>query len=224
MRPALARTDHELGFTLVEMLVSLAIVGFASAMLLTGISTTSRALERLGGGAVAIDDVTQAQMLLRTRIERLVMAPPSNQFFVPNDVRGTTSEVRFSAPAPDGEQPIGLRRFWLSVSPLGDLTLYSAHPLDDRVANNGTDGWQAARLLNDVEAVSIAYFGNDGEGFPKRWRTNWSPPRVPDLVRIDVSFRPGDRRSWPALIIRPGAVGSLACATDDSATQCETAL
>lgn len=204
------------------MLVSLAILGLAAAMLLAGIGTTGRALERLGGGAAAIDDVSRAQLLLRTRIERLLVAP-ADASIAPNDVRGTASELMFAAPAPDGEQPIGLKRYWLRLLPPGDLALLSAHPLDDRVESDGIGGWRPTRLLNDVTAVSIAYFGDDGAGSPKRWRTSWSPPRVPDLVRIGIRFRPGDRRSWPDLIVRPGAVGSLGCTTDDSATRCETA-
>jgi len=203
------------GFTLVEMLVTLTILGLASVMVLGAMRSAAVMVRQSGAKSAEASDIFRAQAILRSRIERMI-ALPVNRTVHATQVDGSATQLAFVAPAADREQPGGLRRYRLQLTPAGDLTLYSADLLSDRA--NTADapfGWHAAQLLRDVAKVSIMSRDNGG------WHASWSArPDLPTLVRIAVQRREGKQR-WPILAIHPGALGSLACVTDDSGTQCE---
>lgn len=57
-------------------------------------------------------------------------------------------------------------------------------------------------VLDKVGAVSFSYFGSPQEGVKPEWYDNWPETNVlPQAVRIELSFPPGDERSFPPLDI-----------------------
>src|SRR5262249_46170687 len=101
------------GFTLTEMLVSLAILSLVAAMLLGGLKTVGLQRARLNWGSSALDEVVQAQSALRARIERMSVVTVAGASPAILDVQGTTSQLAFYAPAQDREQPIELLHYRL---------------------------------------------------------------------------------------------------------------
>jgi general secretion pathway protein J len=213
----------EAGFTLVELLVSLAIVAVLSAMVLAGaqlgFQTAAQARARGAGNAAIIT----SQTVLRDRIEALV---PNTRFEFGRpiaDIRGESTLVSFFAPAPPAERPASLMRYRLTRSSEGELVLYAV--ADTAAGVNpyapGQAGWTPQVLLTNVERLDIAYFGNQPGDARREWRDRWiERGKPPELIRIRVTFFAGGGRQWPDLVIRPAPTVNAACTIDPDTAQC----
>ena len=211
------RYARDQGFTLVEMLVSLAILGMMAAMLLSGLQTVGMFAGRTVAQIDADDSVVAAQRLLRDRIEQLRPTINPNSSVAIVDANGDEANFNFIAPPLARAEPDSLWRYRIVVTAAGDLILLTANSLDDRFNFTARDdaGWQPLTLLNNVRVVRINYFGERLTGFGSSWQINWAQrPQPPALVRIRVAFRDGDRRRWPDLVIRPRATDNTACKID----------
>ena len=207
-------TRHDAGFTLFEMLVALAILGMLAAMLLAALRGPSDLVQRLAHGQADQDQVAAAQSRLRWVIERLRPTLRLDSAGKIIDLRGTAHDLSLFAPAMPGNAPDALKRYRLLLNATGDLVLYTANDLDERIDINapGLVGWQPTVLLSGVEQVGLAYFGGDPAGLGRSWQASWTDrTQPPDLIRIRVDFVPGDRRRWLELLVRPEAGGRLPC-------------
>lgn len=203
------RAPADEGFTLVEMLVSLAILGVASALMAEGFSASRGALGRLRAHDRDTATVASAEMRLRAALERMAVRARFDAATPYVEIDGDTGRLDFAAAAPPGAStPVEAER--LSLSPDGDLVLGPAAdgpPAPDRV------------LLHDAASLDIAYFGRDGSA--AGWRDDWvRQPSPPELVRVRVGFARGDRRGWPELIVRPAAEVDNDCVIDADTAQC----
>jgi len=217
------RREQDAGFTLVELLVSLAIISVLSGMVLAGVQlgfqTAAQARVRGAGNAAVI----AAQTVLRDRIEALV---PNTRFEFTRriaDVRGDAARFSFLAPAAPADRPASLTRYRLARSEEGQLVLFA---LADTTAGvdpyaPGTAGWTPQVLLTNVERLEIAYFGTLPGDSTRDWRSRWiERGNPPELVRVRVTFFDGDRRQWPDLVIRPVPNVNAACTVDSVTGQC----
>jgi general secretion pathway protein J len=193
------------GFTLVELLVALAIVGAVAALLSATLWSGGTAARRGGAVADAGETVAAAQILLRERIERLVPADAAATGTPPLPATGTA--FAFLAPPPDraGTAEVAVNR--LSLAPGGRLML--------------TAGSSALPLLDGVRSIDLGYYGAAADDPAPRWRSAWpgtgAPPR---LVRLRVGLTPGDLRTWPDLIVRPAVTAGAACRVDPQRGTC----
>lgn len=220
--PARAPGAGEAGFTLAEVLVALGVLGLAAGLLGASLHVSAR----VAPGIVAPvddDEVIAAQRILRDRFERMSAVAPvlASQPIV--EARGDAHGFSFVAPPLEREGPGALRNFRLILNPAGELTLYSASALEERVeiGDPSLAGWQPTRLLAGVQGIEVAYFGPDPVSGEPRWQRFWiDRPAPPLLIRVQLRFAEGDRRVWPDLVVAPQASISSACVIDRSGTGC----
>src|SRR5580765_8408464 len=103
--------SREAGYTLVELLASLIIIGLASAMMLSGISTGHRVWERADLANAAGETISGSQMLLRGRIERAFPATRYDKIPTYVDFFGASNGLTFLAPPRDIHAPQALMRY-----------------------------------------------------------------------------------------------------------------
>lgn len=213
----------EAGFTLMELLVALAVLGLAAGLLTAMIGGAWAALP-LAQQPQRDEGVIAAQRIVRARIERLapLVRIDSTQQIV--DARGYPRQFSFAAPPLDREGPGALQRFRLMLTSSGDLVLFAASGLDERVDLNDPSlvGWQATKLISGVRDVELAYYGADRLDPDERWQQFWiDRAQPPALVRIRLRFAEGDRRHWPDLIVRPRATVNALCRINHASGRCE---
>ena len=111
-----------------------------------------------------------------------------------------------------------MHRYRLTLGDQGDLALGSAPPQVDAEAGAV---YTDQVLLQDVGGLSISYYGPDETGASPQWRTDWSRRATPpDLVRVRLALKAGDRRVWPDLIVHPAAAVDTLCSIDPSTGAC----
>uniref|UniRef100_B0T7N4 General secretion pathway protein J n=1 Tax=Caulobacter sp. (strain K31) TaxID=366602 RepID=B0T7N4_CAUSK len=196
------------GYTLIELLVALAVVGLLSLMLLTGLSRGNRTWIRMDHAATRVEGVEAAQALLRARLQHAWPATLYNMQPPGPDFDGEATRLIFLAPPAARDGPGALRRFRLELEPSGDLVLASVS--DVALTPRGPETRDV--LLRGVQAISLNYFGAIEPDPTPHWRERWSQrPRMPSLVRVRLRFGAGDRRLWPDLIVHPLADMDTEC-------------
>lgn len=211
------RRTSEAGFTLLELLVSLAILGLMAATLLSGLVTGRRVWERVETRTGESEEVAAAQNALRDMIETIYPrgsfdgSRPHVEFA--GDARGFSFQ---GAPArAQGPSYPWLHRIGLSQA--GALTLYAANPLSVSPGREAT----ARPLIGEVTGVEFAYFGPTDFDPRPRWRDRWrDQSALPEAVRVRLSFRPSDRRFWPDLVAQPAATIDTFCVNDATIGRC----
>jgi len=199
---------REAGYTLVEMLAALVIVGFAAAMLVSGIVTGRRIWEHSDTVTAAAETISGAQMLLREKIERAYPATRYDKIPTYADFFGAENSVTFLAPPRDVHSPQALMRYTLGLASNGDLVLSD---LSD-VAVDPKAPPEPLVLLHNVQQLDIGYYGVLPPDRAPAWHDAWQFRAVlPLLMRIRVQFPADDPRAWPELLIKPFATVDTMC-------------
>jgi len=200
--------SREAGYTLVELLASLIIIGMVSVMMLSGISAGRRVWERADIANAQGETISGAQMLLRERVERSFPATRYDKIPTYADFFGAANAVNFLSPPRDIHAPSGLVRYTLALAPNGDLILSA---LTDLAIDPKAAG-EPLVLLHNVQQLDIAYFGVAPPDKDPAWHDQWQfRATLPLLMRVRVQFPPEDTRAWPDLLIKPFATVDSMC-------------
>lgn len=208
--------DH--GFALIEALASLVVVAMIGLMLMAGLGAGRRVWERADAAATGGEAVDAAQSLLRDRLEQVFPATLYDRNPPYVDFEGSATAATFLSSPPAVDRPAPLNRYRLSLSPQGELLLASMSDVAQ------TDRGQATvqTLLAGVRRLELAYFGPAAPDGRPGWRPEWTEESAPpELVRIRLTFAPGDRRTWPDLIVRPRATVDSDCLLDPTTHGCK---
>jgi len=205
------------GFTLVEVLVALAVAGMLAAMLYQGLRLGHRAWSALSARAAAVDEIGVAHRLIRQVVDQAypLPAPTAQGFQV--DFRGEAKGMLFWTPPPEiWVNPGGLIQARLQLRERDgrrDLVLALSENLDDPTRT------EEISLLRGIADLSLDYYGQSGNA--KTWSSAWqNRPALPQLVRLRVRFADGDRRIWPDLVVAPKVDLDTECVIDALTQRC----
>ncbi len=191
------RAGPERGFSLLEVLVALVVLGLLLGTLTQGV--------RFGVGAIAaqarVVGVRGDEDAVERTLRRLVEHMDPGTFTTPPQMVGSESRVEFVTELPLAASPASgqgaLRvdaaleadarhRLVLRWRPhVGGQSIAPAPPVVDEV------------LLSGVERVTFGFLSERG------WQPAWRGTELPLLVRVHVGFPKGDRRSWPDMVAEP---------------------
>lgn len=184
----------EHGFTLLEIMVSLVILGALMAGLAQGVRFGVRAWDSQIGAVGRNADLDTTDRTLRSLMTD--MQPPA----APDQpsLQGTAHSVQFVS-----ELPAGAPVRW---SRLAAITLLVDH---DRLLLRWSEQPHAKLLgpappihddllLAGIAALTLSYRARAGT-----WSNSWTTPSLPQLIRIHLEFQPGSTRRWPDILVAP---------------------
>jgi general secretion pathway protein J len=193
------------GFTLVEILVAITLLGLLMAALFGGVQLGVRAWEASEERLDESSRLATVQGFLRERLAQAYLledlAPRADA--VP-PFMGEPDRLSFVTLMPE-HLGGGFQRMVLAVTAAAeesDLTIaWWPAELDDAAVD--PEVLRSRALLAGVAELRLAYFGSVERNQPPAWHEVWGQPDLPQLVRVQLRFPDQDVRSWPDLIVRP---------------------
>jgi general secretion pathway protein J len=189
------------GFTLLETLVALVVLGLLVVGLTHGVSTGLALWQaqsrRIGEAA----DLDAAARTLRNLLSGIPTTPSGDAAPGAATFDGSTSRLHFVGDLPTGlgttqraDIDLELRRGQLVLSWTPHRHEISSAPPPKPVETG---------LVRGVARVELAYWGAAAPDQPAAWQGQWQGPQLPELIRVRVAFAKRDRRHWPDLIAAP---------------------
>ncbi|ABA57269.1 general secretion pathway protein J [Nitrosococcus oceani ATCC 19707] len=201
LRPERGILRHRQGFTLVELLIAMTLVGMILVILFSALRLSTRSWEATEKRLAAVEKVRAIEGLFRRQIreqkllfysdpERGQVAtfagtPNTMQFVAPLLTRlglGGLYWIIFEVIQEGGESRLVMR--WWPYRPAGQ------QEVEER---------EEEVLLKAVETATFSYFGREVGGTIPEWRGHWeNPQEPPQLVRVEVHTQNG---AWPELVV-----------------------
>ena len=215
------RGRREAGFTLLEILVAMTVLGVLTGLLSTGLNFGTRIWEREKGQLDVATELQLVQDVLRRLLtQALPLSQPSEGGKSQEPVFvGNEESVEFLGPPPAQLLVGGIYAYRLVARTEADgvrLVLdWRLRPPQGgtarvRVTNAELEGQDQLStehevvLLKGLSSAEFSFYGAAEEGSSSSWRNTWrNSTKSPQLVRLKVSFRPGDPRTWPDLVVAP---------------------
>ena len=222
-----ASAPAERGFTLIEILVAVTLLGLLMAALFGGVRLGVRAWETSG---TRLDDrarLAAVQDFLRDRLTEAYEAgdQATGEVVEPGFV-GEPDRLSFVTLMPE-HMGAGFHHMVLALNAAADgpdlaVTWWPSEPGAGTAAANAPlpnatseeaatarDAVHSRVLLAHVAELHFAYFGEVQRKQPPVWSETWHQPLPPLLVRVRLRFPDRDGRSWPDLIVRPMIDGQI---------------
>ena len=198
-------TNAEAGYTLLELLIALALLTVIASLLLNAIGSARQALDvvdRRGTQASvpAVQSVLRRLLVeARANLDAAERADPDRAFIgEPNKLGFVSSFV------PQGQYG-GLWRYQIELDSREGAAESNALVLTQqlvRPASQATGRPLRTVVVNKVRALSVRYFGAENKDSAPHWQDAWRHPyRLPRLVSVDVTFARADGRQWTPLIV-----------------------
>ena len=198
-------TDAEAGFTLVELLVALALLVVIAALLVNAIVGARQALNVVDQRGTQASVPAVQSLLRRLLLEarpNLDAAAPANpdRAFI-----GASDKLTFvSSFVPQGQYG-GLWRYEIAIDASKRAGESSALVLTQQLVRPASSAPGApfpSVILKEVRALNVRYFGAEDKDTAPQWQDAWRDPyRLPRLVSVDVTFARSDGRRWTPLIV-----------------------
>jgi general secretion pathway protein J len=193
------------GFTLLEILVVVMVLGFLIIGLTQGVRTGLTLWEAQSRRVGETSELDAAARILRSLLSGI--APPPSLGLAAGGAAGSV-ELKGSAAslAFVGDLPTGL-----GTTQRADITLELSrgrlvlrwtphrHELSTAAAAPPTE----TELVGSVERLDLAYWGTSPSGQETGWQAQWDGPAIPELIRVRLVFGEKDRRRFPDLIAAP---------------------
>lgn len=193
------------GFTLVEVLVGLTLLGFVLVMIFSALYSTSRSWTAGDRQAQANDDFRLILSFVRREFNETVPIFYRNGNSNHVIFRGDRKSVDFVSRLPAHRGGAGLYLVSLGVDRddkgKGAL-IFHYQPLNpDITLYQKGEGSKSQLLIKDVSAINLAYYGREKPDDEPAWHDNWQDKdRLPTLIRLGITAADSGV-NWPDLFM-----------------------
>lgn len=213
------------GFTLLEMLIAMTLLGFILTLLFGALRLGSRSWD-----AGELRSANNTHLALLQGFLRRELSQTTPYFWKKKTdssmaFSGEPNRLRLAAPLVAHLGPGGLYLLSLELAEGKEgrqLIMKRTIPTAGSTDFTALDQAEKVVLAEQVESLSFAYFGapdsNTDPAWLERWENVGTPQRLPTLIRLRVTFSNG--RSWPELVVAPLIGLTTGCAWDSAANRC----
>jgi len=183
------------GFTLIEILVALVVLGFLLAGLTQGVRFGVQAWGMQTRRIARVADMDAAMRAVRRLVEQ---ADPGDSND-PGTMRGGAHTLSFTSRLPEAAAAGEGRGadVAIGVDQQHELVLRASFHLHAQRLAPSPPPLQSV-LVAGVDHVDFAYYRAAGR--QPAWASKWDEDDLPNLVRMHVVFLKGDKRHWPDMI------------------------
>lgn len=191
------------GFTLLELMIGLALLGLIVTLLFAGLQLTLRGWDEAETAGERANRMRLVQALLLRELAavypyRWKNSPDMNLAF-----SGAADSLRFVSSTPPRSGPGGLNLVELSFGSSAQgkrLLMRRQIPAREQRDFDRLEEEDSVVLLDGLEGAAFEFFGSDTPAARPSWRDRWEDTqRLPRLVRI--SLRARDHPAWPDVVV-----------------------
>jgi general secretion pathway protein J len=207
MRQSTSSPRRAAGFTLVEVIVALAIFALLVSVMYGALSGVTRAYD---AAEEAVEQGSRERIgigFITSLLERaypLALADGSSWIA---RFHGESGRLGFVADLPGYVGQAGMHEVWLQVGEREGapaLWLLWRPMMIDADAEEVTGEYQERVLIEDIKALQARYYGASGDEADAQWQEEWiGQQRIPSL--IELTLVDAGEKDWPVLRIRPRA-------------------
>jgi len=201
------RRRGERGFTLIELVVALVLLGAMMVLLYSGITYGLRAWDAGAANGERVADRRLGENFLRREIGETFPMRWKDPTTLRFAFEGGDRALHFVSVRPAGIAQGGLSLVGVAVEDdpkhagRRDLVMRRVLADPDAADFGGLDAAEPSILVEDVDSVEFSYFGSENDFTDPRWYDRWQfPARMPTLVR--VRMRGTDGSALPTLTVR----------------------
>lgn len=202
------------GFTLLELLIALSLLGLMLVLLFGGLRLGVRSWDAAQGTLDTMGTVRAVEGFLRREFSQIhpyrFKGPDAQPVLA---FLGERERVRFVAPLPERIGGGGLRLMSIALErdAQGQRIVWREQPLDAAQPDfsalaNAPGQVLISRELAGVEDLGLSYFGRPGDAPAPFWSDRWDDPvQLPQLIRVQVRLRSGE--PWPDFVVALALAG-----------------
>ena len=196
------------GFTLVELVIALSILGVLSLLLVNGLRLATRTWDAVEQRTTAAHQGHLTVIFLQRQIELAQPLRLSRDASVKHiSFVGQHRALRFVAPLPGHLGAGGM--YWFTLGLVdgragNQLVLsYRLFQREDWERFGAADAEQAV-LMEGLRDLQFEYLEPATADAPARWISDWeAPDRLPPLIRVQITNVPGSGGAWQEFLVAP---------------------
>lgn len=194
------------GFTLIEVVVAMVLVGVVMLLVYSGLSFALRSWDAGEANGRATVDRRLGENFVRRELAELFPMRWKDPTEVKVAFEGGQSRLRFVSARPPGIQLAGLSLVGFELQENAeartrDLVMLRAMPDHAATDFGPLERGERHLLVAGVDAVEFAYFGAQDQLTEPKWHDTWNVAgRIPEMVRMRV--RAANGTALPELVVR----------------------
>ncbi len=183
---------HAAGFTMIELVVAMALLGTMMVLMYSGLSFSLRSWDAGEANGRRTADRRIGENFLRREMAELFPMRFKDPMAVKVAFVGEPHKLKFVSSRPAGITQGGLSLVGVEVengaSPRErHLVMRRAMPDDEAKDFGPLDHAERTVLIEDVESVQFDYFGTENDFTDQKWYDTWPfTERIPRLVRVRI--------------------------------------
>jgi general secretion pathway protein J len=193
---------RQAGFTLLELLVALAVLGLLLVGLAQGVRAGLALWRAQQGRLDQTADLDAGARVLRNLLSGMTaLAPQEATGDAAAQAGGEADRLIFVGDLPTGLGATRLADVMLAARGGRLVLLWRPHRHEQSFVTLPAP--IETELIGGVARLELAYWLPAAPNRPAGWQTRWDDPRLPELIRLRLAFPAGDRRHWPDLVTAP---------------------